>query len=72
MSDFFDDMVEILSPYIDINTGVSRDEWNYGNYVEFPDPRFISDDQIESLLDYFGLEIPFGETISFEEALENT
>lgn len=69
MSDFFDDMVEILNPYIDINTGASRDEWNYGNYVEFPDSRSISDDQIESLLDYFRLEIPFGETISFEEAL---
>lgn len=58
MSDFFDDMVEILNPYIDINTGASRDEWNYGNYVEFPDSRSISDDQIESLLDYFRLEIP--------------
>jgi len=69
MSDFFDDMVEILNPNIDINTGASRDKWNYGNYVEFPDSRSISDDQIESLLDYFGLEIPFGETISFEEAL---
>ena len=67
MSDFFNEMVEILDPYIGTNTGASRDEWNYGNYIEFPDD--ISDDQIESLLDYFGLTIPFGETISFEEAL---
>ena len=67
MSDFFNEMVEILGPYIDTNTGASRDEWNYGNYIEFPDD--ISDDQIELLLDYFGLTIPFGETISFEETL---
>lgn len=67
MSDFFNEMVEILAPHIDTNTGASRDEWDYGNYIEFPVD--ISDDQIELLLDYFGLTIPFGETISFEETL---
>lgn len=69
MSEFFDDMVDILAPHIDVNTGASRDEWNYGNYVEFPGSSSISDDQVESLLDYFNLKIPFGETISFEEVL---
>lgn len=69
MSDRFDEMVGILEPYIGTNTGASRDEWNYGNYIEFPDSKSISDDQIKLLLGYFGLEIPFGEPISFEETL---
>lgn len=61
---FFDDMVEILNPYIDVNTGASG-EGNYGTYVEFPDSRRIENDQIKRLLDYFGVEIPFEEAIAF-------
>ncbi|HFI0519872.1 TPA: hypothetical protein ACGOZ0_001124 [Streptococcus suis] len=69
---FFEDMVEILEPYIDMNTGASG-EGNYGNYVEFPDGRSIEEHQIEQLLDYFGIEIPFDEEVEFSarEALQN-
>lgn len=67
MSEFFDDMVDILEPDIGVNTGASSEAWNYGNYVQFPSEREVTDNQIGQLLDYFGITLPFGETLSEEE-----
>lgn len=68
--EFFRDMVEILSPFSETETGASG-EGNYGRYYQFPTEREVDDGQIEELLDYFEIEIPFGEKYDINEILVN-
>lgn len=68
--EFFRDMVEILSPFSETETGASG-EGDYGVYYQFPTEREVEDGQIEELLGYFGIEIPFGEKYDINEVLDD-
>lgn len=61
---FIEAMEEILCPSGELEIG--HDEFVYGSYVVWPPLESCDDDQLALLLDYFGIEIPFGETQSIQ------
>lgn len=63
--DFIEEMEDILCPYKDLEVG--HDDFVYGSYVEWPPLDTCDDEQIDLLLRYFDIEIPFGETWSVED-----
>ncbi|MBK5211156.1 MAG: hypothetical protein JJE36_02410 [Coriobacteriia bacterium] len=67
-ADFIENMMDIINPYIDEDTGASGDG-AYGSYVEWPSLDTLDETVLEELLDYFEIDLPFGKDIGFTEAV---
>ena len=65
---FLENLKEILEPYEDIES--SKDGFIFGGYVEWPSFNNYEDFQIEEVLNFLEIEIPFNDIIDFFDFFE--